>query len=330
MSIELSVELFHETISESRGKKMPMRIKADSLAQIFSEPEEDHRWIVDGLLISGGCSLLGSKPKTGKTTLTRDLALSVATGKEFLGFETVQGPVLILSFEEKRHEIRRHFINMGCSGTEPIFLVTTPMGRNSNEIIEKLVQEIKPCLVIVDTLVHVLGRTSDLNDYLDVTRGIEPLLRLARENDLHLMLVHHLGKQERTGGDGILGSTAIFGMMDTVFLIDRNNGHRTIRSIARYGNDLPLSVIQMDSETKKLALAGSVEEVREIDVAYEYQKVLRTSKEALTETQLDSLVCGRTAVKRKALRLAVEKEIITRMGTGSKSSPYLYSCAHIK
>lgn len=79
------------------------------LSDLFQEPEEQTKWLVDGLLPTGGFSIVVAKPKVGKSTLARGLALNIATGELFLGKEVSKGVVIYLALEEKRSEIKKHF-----------------------------------------------------------------------------------------------------------------------------------------------------------------------------------------------------------------------------
>ncbi len=90
------------------------------LGDLLNEPEDPAQWLVDGLLPESGFSLLVAKPKVGKTTFARNLALHVAQGQNFLGRKTQQGPVIYLALEEKRAEVRKHFRDMGATGAEDI------------------------------------------------------------------------------------------------------------------------------------------------------------------------------------------------------------------
>ena len=45
------------------------------------------KWLIDDLLPVGGVVMLSAKPKMGKSFLAIQLALSVASGGEFLGFQ---------------------------------------------------------------------------------------------------------------------------------------------------------------------------------------------------------------------------------------------------
>jgi hypothetical protein len=66
--------------------------------------------VIHGLLREGETMNVIASPKTGKSWLTIDLALAVATGRQWLGrFQTVQGDVLIID-NELHHETSSHRI----------------------------------------------------------------------------------------------------------------------------------------------------------------------------------------------------------------------------
>ena len=121
--------------------------------------------------------------------------------------------MVYLALEEKRSEVQAHFRNMGATD-EPIF---THFGRAPEDALVELqgaIREHAPVLAIIDPLFKFV-RLRDGNDYAEVSREMEPLLNLARASGCHILCVHHSGKMERGGGDGILGSTAPAGGPDS-------------------------------------------------------------------------------------------------------------------
>jgi hypothetical protein len=83
---------FGQTRTESDD---PRKMRFTCLGDLLAEPAEAVRWLVADHLLVGGDSLLVGKPKTGKSTLVRALALSVARGEDFLGWKTTKGPCLL-------------------------------------------------------------------------------------------------------------------------------------------------------------------------------------------------------------------------------------------
>jgi hypothetical protein len=289
------------------------------LSDVLAEPEEHVAWAVDGLLPAGGLSLLAARPKVGKSTLARNLALAVARGEPFLGRATTPGTVLYLAFEEKRAEIVAHFRRL-CARDEPILLFVGSAPEHALEALVDVVARERPALVILDPVLRFV-RVRDVNDYSELTKALEPLLMLARTSGAHILLVHHLAKGEHAGGDGILGSTAIFGVVDTALLLKRHaDGTRIIETIQRYGTDLPESVLTLD-DRGAVVLAGTVMELKEHEAE---EAILAVLDEPLTEpeireqTQLQATLVGRV------LRTLVTRGAVTRSGDGKRGNPFRY------
>lgn len=160
------------------------------LGDLLAEPDEAVEWLVDALLPSSGFSLLAAKPKVGKSTLARCLALAVARGEPFLGRATAQGSVIYLALEEKRSQVRKHFQAMGATGEEEIYIYAAAAPVDALQKIRAEVERTKPALLIIDPLFR-FTRVRDSNDYAQVTAALEPLLALARETGVHVLCVHH-------------------------------------------------------------------------------------------------------------------------------------------
>ena len=222
------------------------------------------KWAWDKTLPSGGLSILAAKPKVGKSTLARNLALAVARGASFLGRDTAPGSVVLLALEEKRPEVAAHFARMGASD-EPIHIHVGGAPEEALVALDAAIVETGATLAIVDPLQRLV-RLRDGNDYSQVSTALEPLLLLARRTGCHIMLVHHLGKGEREGGDSILGSTALFGSVDSALIEKRRDEVRTLESIQRYGVDLPRTVLAVESVTGTLEASGTVSEVESQEV----------------------------------------------------------------
>jgi len=168
-----------------------------------------------------------------------------------------------------------------------------------------------------------LVRLRDANDYAEVSGRLEPVIELARRYNCHLLLSHHLGKADRTDGDDILGSTAIFGAVDTAVILKRRDHGRTIQTIQRYGEDLPETVIGLE-EDGSLTVLG---EVAGILLRQAYAAVLASigEQDELTEAEIREKVGGNSGQFGKAIRQLHEEGTLTRTGAGKRGDPYRYS-----
>ena len=293
------------------------------LGDLLREPEELIEWVVDGILPAGGSSLLAGKPKAGKSTLARELSLRVSRGGSFLERSTTQGPIIYLALEEKRSQLRGHFRDMGATGEEEIFIHTGIAPDKALDLLRKEAENRKPALIVIDPLFRLV-RVQDCSAYAEVTRALEPVHALARDTGAHVLLVHHMGKNDREGGDGILGSTAIFGAVDTALLLKRTPAYRTLSSVQRYGTDLEGSVLHFDPENRTTTIGESREAEEENRIGKAIEEFLRDQTEPVKESVFDD-VEGRVAIKRKALRRLVASRRVERIGKGGKADPFKYA-----
>lgn len=297
-----------------------------TLEDLMKRPPQKVNWLVEKMLPMGGTSIVAAKPKVGKSTLLRQMAMNVSRGESFLGYSTTQGSVLILSVEEKIDEMKKHFMDMGANGTEPIFIHASRAPEDALPLLRKEIDRVRPALVIIDTLFKVI-RVQDSNDYAVVTTALEPVQDLARETGAHILSVHHMGKGERDGGDGILGSTAIFGAFDTAVLLNRKEQKRTFQTVQRYGTDVEETELVFDSERRTASLGSTKVESDAGRVEADILQYLSGQKDAVQEKEIHSYVTGNRQRKLRALRDLVMKGVVVRSGSGKRNEPFLYAIA---
>jgi hypothetical protein len=295
-----------------------------SLQDLMREPEEQVSFLLADKLPAGGLSILSAKPKVGKSTLARGLCLSVARGEPFLDCSTTRGPVIYLALEEKRSEVRRHFKDLGATGAEPIYIHAASAPQDAVPELCTLTKKVKPVLLVIDPLFKLV-RVRDEKAYAEVCLAIEPLLNLARETGAHVLATHHNGKMERADAmDAILGSTAIFGGVDSAIILKKSDRYRTIQSSQRYGTDWPELVLSFDPEVRSVTLGveksvADLERINEAIVTY-----LAACDEPQTRVQIEDQVEGKTTRLRKALKSLRAAGRLSESGAGTKGDPLRY------
>jgi len=298
------------------------------LSDLLAEPPEEIAYIWENTLPRGGLSLLVAKPKVGKSTLARNLALRIARGDaDFLVRKiTAPGPVVYLALEEKRSEVRRHFERMGAPEELPIFIHIGSAPEEALQELRTAIVDNSAILAIVDPLQR-LARVSDLNDYSQVSLALEPLMQIARDTNCHLLLVHHANKGiGREGGDSILGSTAIFGSVDAAMIMKRTESHRTIESIQRYGEDMPKTVLAFDPVTGLTTSGGSLDDYQIAECGKDILALM--ADQEITEKELkEGLTDYKHGVISKSLRALCDQGKVQRSGTGKRGDAYRYQAA---
>ncbi len=293
------------------------------IRELLTEPEDVVSWIVDGLLPAGGLSVLAGKPKAGKSTTARALALRVSRGESFLGRPTTAGPVIYLGLEDPRRVTRGHLTSLGARETDNLWVFTGTRPEKALLWLEGVLAHVEPVLLVADTLQHLLGVTN-LNDYAEVVTALSPVLHLVRSRRTHALLVHHAGKGERVGFDAVLGSTAIVGTADVVLLERRREDKvRTLTTLQRVGEDLPETVLVLN-DRQEPTLGASL---REYDAAQLGERIITwlADHPDATEQAIIEAVEGGSAPLGRALRELLQQEKVTREGKGQRGDPYRYS-----
>jgi 5S rRNA maturation endonuclease (ribonuclease M5) len=322
MRLVEKAEIWKPTQQESKFQSAS-KFVFTPLDKLLEEPDEETDFVWADTLPCGGFSICSAKPKVGKSTMARNLAVAISKGESFLGRATVKGKVLYLCLEEKRGEVKKHFEKMGANSAD-IFIHTGATPENAIAELAVAIAEIEPVLVIIDPLSRVL-RVRDFNDYGGMARGLEPLIDLARKTNCHILALHHDSKMERSGGDAMLGSTALFGAVDCHIQMRKRDNGRTIATSQRYADDLPETVIELDKETGIVTAQGDFQSYILKKVKTEILKVVGDGEEQ-TEQQIKGRIEGFSqGVISKAIRELFDEKQLNRKGEGKKGNPFIYS-----
>lgn len=282
------------------------------LHTLFTMELPEHDWIVKDMLIKGGTSSMSGAPKSGKSTLTRKLAICVAKGEPFLGRNTTKGKVLYVAVEEKQAQVKKHFQDLGAKGDEEVYVHSGPISGNLIEQLTMICKSHKPDLVILDTLQKTTG-IKDLNDAVAVNEALLPFHILAKETDTHLLFVHHTSKG-KSGAESIAGSMAIRGAFDANMLLEvleTNKKLRVFSSEQRYGVDFEPHTLDFDTSTRNPNLGLLLSESVVITTLDEIITHLRACEEPLHVNALIRDLRTKKPVVVKALKLGVKKGWLT-------------------
>ncbi|MDR7400439.1 MAG: AAA family ATPase [Armatimonadota bacterium] len=312
------------------GAGGPPRAGAQLLtaAELLSQPDEDAAWLVEGLLPAGGLSVLVAKPKVGKSTLARALAVAVAQGREFLGRRVRPGAVLLLALEERPADVRRHLRQLGLKPEDPL-LVAFDLGPKQLEQLQAWVVEHRPVLIGVDPLVRAV-RVADISAYAEVARALEGLVNLAHTSGAHLLLVHHSPKisDERASVDAPLGTTAIAGAADVVLHLKRTpEGRRFLSSVQRVGEDLPEAELVLGGDGWP-SLGRTREEVDEARVLGSIMEFVGANPGATRAEVLEGIP-GSQNLKVRVLHRLVQEGKLACAGTGKRGAPFRYTLGRV-
>lgn len=236
----------------SRIKKPKKRLKVTRFEQLMGAEEQAHGWLVEGFWGRQSNGIVAGQPKVYKSTYVQDLAVSVASGRPFLGqFKVVDpGPVLLIQQENTADMIADRTKKVMCHHCQEDLghaefkdskkrVIKVNWGRNiplhtinqaglmlDNEQdqaeIEKIIKELKPVLVIFDPL--YLMFQGSMNKAEELSPVLQWLTKLKTEYKTAVLLVHHYNKGsggEERGGQKMLGSVVLHGWVASAWYIKR-------------------------------------------------------------------------------------------------------------
>jgi hypothetical protein len=185
-----------ETPVPAAGGTPDLRLTA--IGDFLAEPDEQVEYIVEGCIAASTVNGLTAKPKVGKSTAARHLAVEVARGGSWLGRKCRPGAVWYVAFEGRRADIRNHFRQLGATKADPIRIF---IGRAPAAVVKKLAElaiRERPALIIIDTMQRFI-RAKDASDYAELTLLLDDVIAIARDSDAAILLLHHANKSGRAG-----------------------------------------------------------------------------------------------------------------------------------
>ena len=237
-------------------------------------------YIVD-IILAKGLVILSAKSKLGKSWLALDLALCVASGCDFLGFNTTQGKVLYIDLENTPSlaQGRMRTLLNGKDAPEDFEILNdfSTMNDYFEEDLRELLTKKKYSLVIVDVLQKVkkqkkLGQSDYEADYETMTT----LKEIADEFNIALILVHHNRKMTNDTDpfENLLGSTALMGASDEVIVLHKKDRKDKEATMSVSGRTVVENnyMIQFNKPLCKWEMLGDAEEIRKKKEKDEYCK----------------------------------------------------------
>lgn len=191
------------------------------------------KWLIDDLLPVGGVVMLSAKPKMGKSFLAIQLALTVASGGEFLGFQAQKHEVLYIDLETSQRSMKNRISMMTADAPKGLYLMTPQevfefgnIGNGFESQVDYFLESHKGVkLVIVDTYGLIQGSRPSQYIYRQEYAEISHLNSWARKKGFTLVLIHHQNKQDDYANpvQGISGSTGITGGLQAYYILSKRD-----------------------------------------------------------------------------------------------------------
>lgn len=302
----------------------PLGLCLLTAAELMSRPPP--RWLVPGVLPDRGIFQLWGAPNVGKSFVAIDLALSVATGQQWMEVPVEPRDVLYVAMEgswDLGQRIQAWAAQHGCQPDRFFAVVESEVSLQDGVLVATVVDAAaeagaSPSLVIIDTLALALG--GDENSTRDMSTAVRTLKRLSNELGALVGLVHHTGwdkSRER-------GSSALRAAVDTAIECERGRLRCSKQRSAKYFDDIHYQLLEVGgsavpSRTSALSYATSrMGDRRDRILAF------LTTEPGANRSTISKAVGGHAASIKAEIDLLISEGVLTeKPGTGRERRYYL-------
>lgn len=290
-----------------------------------AEPDQD--WLIDDLWGVGSVGILGGSPKSFKTWLALDMAVSLASATPCLGAYQPRrrGRVLLFAAEDAPRVVRKRLDGL-CRIREvdlrdlEIYAITTDVLRLDVTAHQKrlaaTIDSVKPDLLILDPLVRM--HAIDENRAGEVAQLLAYLRSLQRKYGTAIILVHHTRKSGSSGqpGQALRGSGDLHAFGDDNIFLRRKDDALllTLEHRAAPSPD-PVELRMVDEGEPHLRVTGPVRS-RPRDHREAVLMHLQSSGEPVTRTALREQLRIRNQDLGEALKTLLAEGLAVRTSTG--------------
>lgn len=221
-------EIVEAEVAPANDNRQSAFIDAQTLLGLEFEPI---KYVIPGY-VAEGLTILGGRPKLGKSWLALDWVVAVASGGLSLGARCEQGDAFYLALEDNQRRLqdRLRVVLPKLKSLRPD-LSRLSLLTEAPKIGEGLIEALDtwrtraedPRLIVVDTLAMVRppkGRNQD--SYAADYAALSPLQQYASAHRLAVVVVTHVRKMEASDPlEMISGTNGLTGAADSIMVLDR-------------------------------------------------------------------------------------------------------------
>ncbi len=235
-------------------------------------------------LVPEGLTLLGGRPKMGKSWWALEASMAKGAGGRFMGQDVEAGRVIYFSLEDSPKRLQKRMRMIGWPPGLPVTFChdLSPLGGTLGGL-PALIESEKPAMVVIDTI----GRAAqglDQRQYGVVSDFLGPIQASAVNTGCAVLALDHHRKPPSGGRvegsdhiDEMMESSAKTAVADAIISLMRKRGERgaTLLVTGRDMEDQQLA-IEMDPVTCCWQLLGDAQEVRQSERARKVVAALKS------------------------------------------------------
>jgi len=287
-------------------------------------------WLIESIWASSAVGIIGGPPKSCKSWLGLDMALSVASGSPCLGQFPVKrpGPALIFLAEDALPTVRARIEALCTHRQIPIesldlYVITASSLRldlpRDQQRLKATLAAFKPRLLLLDPLVRL--HRLDENSATDISTLLGFFREMQRCYDTAIVLVHHLSKKHHAQpGQALRGSSDLHAFGDSNAYLARLK-ERIILTLehraAKTPQPIALELVSRpDGSATHLEISSPATMTTDISLSDRIPDLLHYAGKPLTRTTIRELLkCNNQRLGQTLLNLK-KQGLILRTSSG--------------
>lgn len=251
----INIDSYNENI-ETKSTPIEDEIPVFTALELLNAEIKEMPTLFDPIIPLGQIMAITGASETGKSTLARQLATSVVTGADFLGFKNKakHRSALIVSTEDDEKAIipilkkNKESIKFDEVGLENLryLLLSANIIQNIKTLIER-----KPVdVIIIDSPIDIFDG-KDFNEAIQVRKFLNKFKAIAHEHGCTIIFIHHTAKRTENytpSKNNILGSQSFEAAMRLVLELRFDTTDSSLRHLC------VVKTNYMHSDVKKEAL----------------------------------------------------------------------------
>ena len=246
--------------------------RIETLSSLFASKLEERPFWINEIMPKGSLVILAGPPKSGKTFIALEIALSAMNGSSLFGKEVFasqgQAKVMYIVEENSRYSLIQRFKTMGFTqDLEDKFHLMHLQNvrldeRESTDELRRDVNALKPDLVIFDPFANF--HSQEENSSTGIMKVLHSITRMMKGlPDTTFIILHHTGKNSES--PRIRGSSALWGRADLQLLVMPTDEDRATQiKLKVSGREINPDIL----DTMELVLDSETLTHRESDVAF--------------------------------------------------------------
>ncbi len=226
---------------------MSRDFKLNTLDEFLNKEFPKSEELFTGLLHSSKLVLAVAKPKSYKSTLLRDICISMSIGIDFNGKKIKRRNTAYIIGEEDPAEVQSHIFqilqNKKVETLDNFFIESFKGSLSPQEaaqFLKHIVTKYSLECIVIDPMVNLLN-IEDLDSYNSSYALFEPISEVIRETQCSIVFITHANKSS----DKAIGSIGFEAAADSIITInkDKNNSIIKVKTDGRHApTQMELSV----------------------------------------------------------------------------------------